>query len=886
MAVKVEVVNTMNPTFTVIMACYHVENYIAEAIESLINQTIGFEKHIELILVNDDSPDGLEPIALRYQSQYPNNIVYIKQQNQGPGGARNTGLNYEPRGKYVSFMDPDDVLDTHCLESVLRGFQNAERNNYQVDMAMIPMRFFGAQQGNHLLNYKFAQGTRVIDVSVEYENPTLSVASSFFRSSAIGNLRFNTTLRNSEDTLFIAQFLRKTMKILAVADTTYWYRRRPQDVAPSLTQLERNQRRTFEAIVDQVCKPLVSWYVEQGKPVHPYIQYLCLYDMWWRLSLKGGANLFSENDVLEYVRKVRYVLEYIDPEVIATFDRRYSKEVSYFSLLRRTHQLLLLRYTKVVGKYVVLEGDIYGDIKHVVFQNRRGLQQPVTILPVDPSQECSLFEQAIQKHSFSIQLPLNELLQHGEFIITPTAGVPQVLYNTGKHSKFIPSTHGFYAKLNKKFVCFQHGLFTEGSRGIVATWKREYRIAKYMKCTFSSYMSKNRAMRMILLGLAGRCVCGLLRPLQFQKKWLFTDRQSIADDNGEALFKYVIAQKKGNNKHLKHVKPIFVVNKKSLDYKRLKRLGKVVPFGSKLHTLYFLLAEYHFHSHFDHFIIEPLKRGELYFRDMPKPRSIFLQHGITKDDMSELLKREIKNFNMFVTATKKEYQSVLEYPYGYNQNQVKLTGFARYDLLSQSHVPEKIIVVVPTWRKHLSNLTEDAFVESDYFLWWNRLLQDKTFHKNLRNNGYRVLFLPHPAMYRWIEYFSYTTGLIEPVIGNFTYRDLFHKAAVVVTDYSSAVFDAAYTGRPIVYYQFDAEAQFSGGHIYRKGYFDYNRDGLGPVCQNTADVVHELAVLMEQSFPPSQPEPYGTRVNEFFAFHDTNNCQRILDEALTLRKDT
>ncbi len=874
----------MSPTFTVIMACYRVENYIEEAIESLINQTISFEKHIELILVNDDSPDDLESIALRYQQRYPNNIVYIKQQNQGPGGARNTGLNYGPRGKYVSFMDPDDVLDAHCLESVLMGFENAVRNNYQVDMAMIPMRFFDAQQGGHLLNYKFAKGTRVIDVSVEYENPTLSVASSFFRASAIGDLRFNTTLRNSEDTLFIAQFLRKTMKIIAVADITYWYRRRPQDVAHSLTQLERNQRRTFEAIIDQVCKPLVSWYVEQGKPVHPYIQYLCLYDMWWRLSLKGGANLFSERDVPEYVKKVRYILGHIDHEVITTFDRRYSKEVSSFSVLRGDYQFLLLRYTKVVGDNIVLEGDIYGDIENVVFQNSRGFQQSVIISPVTPSENGSLFEKAIIKHTFSIQLPLDELLQHGKFIITPVVGAPHILYNTGKHSKFIPSTHGFYAKLHKKRVCFQNGLLTEKNRGIAASYRRERAIALYMQETFSWYMSKKRTMCMILLGLAGRCVCGLLRPLQFQKKWLFTDRKDMADDNGEALFRYVINQKKGNNKHLKRVKPIFVVSKNCKDYKRLKEVGRVVPFGSKLHTLYFLLAEYHFHSHFDHFIIEPLKRGEIYFRDIQKPKSIFLQHGITKDDMSELLKQEIKNFDMFVTAAKKEYQSVLEYPYGYNQNQVKLTGFARYDLLNQSQVPEKTIVVVPTWRKHLSNLTEDSFVESDYFLWWNTLLQDKTFHENLRNSGYKVLFLPHPALYKWITCFSYTSGLVDLVTGDFSYRNIFHKAALVVTDYSSAVFDVAYLGRPVVYYQFDAEAQFTGGHIYKKGYFDYKRDGFGPVCQNFSEVVNELAALMEKDFPPSQPEPYATRVNEFFAYRDANNCQRILDEALALRK--
>ncbi|WP_306430234.1 glycosyltransferase family 2 protein [Corynebacterium phoceense] len=46
------------PTFSIIMPIYNVERYLAEAIESVIGQTIGFEDNVELILVNDGSPDG------------------------------------------------------------------------------------------------------------------------------------------------------------------------------------------------------------------------------------------------------------------------------------------------------------------------------------------------------------------------------------------------------------------------------------------------------------------------------------------------------------------------------------------------------------------------------------------------------------------------------------------------------------------------------------------------------------------------------------------------------------------------------------------------------------------------------------------------------------
>ena len=75
------------------MACYNVENYISDAIESLINQSFGFESNVELILVDDGSTDKTSEICLSYVKNYPDNIKYFYQKNQGQATARNLGLN-------------------------------------------------------------------------------------------------------------------------------------------------------------------------------------------------------------------------------------------------------------------------------------------------------------------------------------------------------------------------------------------------------------------------------------------------------------------------------------------------------------------------------------------------------------------------------------------------------------------------------------------------------------------------------------------------------------------------------------------------------------------------------------------------------------------------
>ena len=65
--------------FSVVMPIYNIESFLNEAINSVINQSLGFKDNIELILVNDGSTDNSETICKKYQEQYQNNIKYIKQ---------------------------------------------------------------------------------------------------------------------------------------------------------------------------------------------------------------------------------------------------------------------------------------------------------------------------------------------------------------------------------------------------------------------------------------------------------------------------------------------------------------------------------------------------------------------------------------------------------------------------------------------------------------------------------------------------------------------------------------------------------------------------------------------------------------------------------------
>ena len=93
--------------FSIIMAVYNVENYLNEAIDSIINQSIGFEENVQLILVDDGSIDKSKDIAKDYESKYPNNIIFLSKENAGQASARNLGLKHA-KGKYLNFLDSDE----------------------------------------------------------------------------------------------------------------------------------------------------------------------------------------------------------------------------------------------------------------------------------------------------------------------------------------------------------------------------------------------------------------------------------------------------------------------------------------------------------------------------------------------------------------------------------------------------------------------------------------------------------------------------------------------------------------------------------------------------------------------------------------------------------
>lgn len=355
--------------------------------------------------------------------------------------------------------------------------------------------------------------------------------------------------------------------------------------------------------------------------------------------------------------------------------------------------------------------------------------------------------------------------------------------------------------------------------------------------------------------------------------WMFMDRPDRADDNAEVFFKYM--------QQYNEVETYFVIERGSKDYERIASIGNVVELYSEKHYQLHLTADYIISSQCNGVIENPFWDKAEYFRDIyHKPKSVFLQHGVIKDDMSPTLNRYNTNLYGFITSTKDEWKSIIEYPYFYKGENVWLTGLPVFDELVRK--PEKIILIMPTWRKELMHqewcedtqemkwVTNCEFEKSSYYKYYYEILHDKILVSECKKYGYQIVFKPHPL----IEEFAgeLAGDDVELWDSSVSYRHAISVGGLLVTDYSSLAFLFAYLRKAILYYQFDKQ-KFFDTHTYRNGYFDYEKDGFGDVCKSSKAIRKKIIDYIHKDCE-LQPK-YKKKIDSTFGDIGIGCCERL-----------
>lgn len=893
--------------FSVIMPVYNVAQFLEEALDSIVQQTIGFDK-IQVILVDDGSTDDSGVICDRFKQKYPVQTTVIHKENGGQASARNVGLTYV-HGKYVSMPDPDDKLAKDALEKAAHFLDQ----HGEVDICSIPLELFGNASGEHILNYKYREGTRVVDLSCN-ENMDciqLHVASAFIRSSVARTIIFDTDLYQAEDAKFDLEILMNNSKLGLIINSLYYYRKHGN----STIDKSRFNKRTYVVHLIHFSAWALDTAEKKYGSIPKYVQYTVMYDLQWKIKQNQiPEGVLTPEEEAEYRKLLFSIVSRIDDDVILA-QKNLSLSYKCFILSEkngppiRSYEKVgnssdgipictcMLKYSETaqidlsglssgfefaayhhVENTITLEGyhvipDSFSneDIRLCLLVNGHVVKCEQT---ARKNKDISLGRIIARRIGFCATIPLSEKgISVQAALMIDGKLIPKTVLQCGQ---FFPLSHVY-----KNMRAYNGSWMMALSDGVLSISKQSPFVERSFReiALLVEIWKKNR------LGgrkaVAARLAYHLVKPFKHKKLWIVSDRIMKADDNGEALFRYLMEHKPENT----HI--LFAISKNSVDAKRMAEIGPCVDAMSFRHKFLHLLCDVNISSQADGITVNPYDGHSEALQDLlVHTHFVFLQHGITKDDISGWLNRYNKNISGFVTAAKPEYDSIVNGDYGYSADKIWLTGFPRFDRLY--HREEKTITLMPTWRKYLmasfngktAVWTPVANLEdSRYYQFYSGLLSSKRLIDLLEKTGYTLQFFPHPNLRLCNVQFQHDPR-VKVLPSDVSYRDIYAESSLVITDYSSAVFDFAYLRKPLLYCQFDKDEFFSGEHVCTRGYFDYERDGFGEVEYDLESTIDRIIEYVENG---CKLKPvYRERIDKFFAFNDRNNCKRVVEKISTL----
>lgn len=377
--------------------------------------------------------------------------------------------------------------------------------------------------------------------------------------------------------------------------------------------------------------------------------------------------------------------------------------------------------------------------------------------------------------------------------------------------------------------------------------------------------------------------CLLLLPVKkslYKKNiWLIGEKGTEARDNGYYFYKYI-------REHHPDINAYYTISRNAPDLNKVKQYNNIVTLNSFKHFLFYLSAKVSANSQPYGAVPEPI--AQLYQMAKKLHRKdqvvIHLKHGITKDELPHVLDYRNTHFDLICCVSERERKFMQEM-HQYPDDNIKTVGFCRFDALLNNHDVKKQILIMPTHRMwlhaaktaKLATESEKAkFKETQFFAVYTSLLKNNELLENAMEAGYNIVFYPHYAFQSFIQCFEGCAN--ETVViadrDHYDVQQLLMESALLITDYSSVFFDFAYMGKPVIFYQFD-ELEYRAGH-FKKGYFDYNIDGFGPVYKDEKDVIDDAVRLIHNGCV--NEETYKERAHRFFAVHDANNCERVFNE--------
>lgn len=290
----------MEPKISIIVPVYKAELFISNCIESILTQKF---KNFELLLIDDGSPDNSGIICDDYAKKDKRITVFHKT-NGGVSTARNLGL-IHAKGEWISFVDSDDIIGENFLSCIERvkaptdiihfGYQKELSNKKLVSICKFNEEKYIDK------DYLFTQGT-FSSCSVSY----------FFRRNFIEkhNIKFNETLKYSEDREFIMTFaVLTTQKIAIINNTEYIYKHNNSSATGQ--QRDYTQCKSDIIVLENIFKIITEQNIKLNPQANTYISHMLIDNFFHSISIhcnKNSLNLDkARKQIIELCNKYKEI---------------------------------------------------------------------------------------------------------------------------------------------------------------------------------------------------------------------------------------------------------------------------------------------------------------------------------------------------------------------------------------------------------------------------------------------------------------------------------------------------------------------------------------------------------------------------------------------------
>lgn len=367
------------------------------------------------------------------------------------------------------------------------------------------------------------------------------------------------------------------------------------------------------------------------------------------------------------------------------------------------------------------------------------------------------------------------------------------------------------------------------------------------------------------------CILYVFSKMSFKRRkvWLVYEKFcSMAQDNGYYFFKYCMENLSDEEK-----KDIYyVIDKKAADYDKIKTYDDhIIQFMSLKHILYVLGSVLYVASDSRTHLYAWRCKTSLIRSKIDKRPIFFLQHGVTAlKQVAPLFGRHGSSpMTYFATTSKFEQDIVVKY-LDYPEGKAPITGFTRWDVLQDtSSQDDKLILLMPTWRSWLEEVSDEEFLASDYYQNYSSLLQSERLSKLLSDNDTRMIFYIHPKFAGYLKNFKQTGQNITLVpFGQEPLNEIMKKCHMLITDYSSVCWDVYYQKKPVIFYQFDFE-KYDTAH---GSYIDMETELFGRRAVTGTELLEEIEKCINSDFELNQKEE--EEHHHYFEYIDDKNSER------------